>query len=122
MTLQQLYHKIWMERERVSFLTGEPLEYTYSTWLNMFSHCISKGKFKKFAFKEENICLLQPIEHHLFDNGSDSQREKYKEEMAEKGIVVDWNKLFELEKKLWHQYKELDPSCHVIWRCVERDK
>lgn len=105
-----IFEEIWYERDRVSFISGENLEHYFDTpfFVNLFAHVLAKAKNKypKFKLYKKNIVLLSPREHSLFDQGTMDLREKYRREMAEQGIIVDWDKLFDLFIELKEEYNE----------------
>jgi hypothetical protein len=102
----ELFKKIWAERDRVSFLSGKPLNFTPGTsfWFSCFAHVLSKAKNKypEYMLNELNIILLTPEEHFLLDQGSERQREKYYEES---GRTADWNKIYFWREFLKSEYK-----------------
>lgn len=106
----EVFRMLWEERSRISFISGEKLDRYHGTefWFSLFAHVLPKAqnKYPKFKMYKKNIVLLTPDEHHLFDNGTKDMRQKYVEEMAEKGVKVDWQKLFDLEEDLKLEYKE----------------
>lgn len=90
-----LFQKLWNQRRRVSFVSGEPIEY-FS--VSNFAHVLPKAKnrYPEFKLKEENIVLLTFEEHFLWDNGSRSDLR----------LKPEWKELFELEEKLKIEYNE----------------
>ena len=101
-----MYYEIWQEREHISFLSGKSLESYFGTdyFRNMFAHVLAKGqnKYPRFKTYKKNIVLLTPYEHHLFDNGTIEQRQKYADETG-----CDWGKLYDLMNGLKDEYKRL---------------
>lgn len=99
----QMFLEIWDERPHVSFVSGQPLDKYYGgkLFVNMFAHVLSKGAFPNFKLKKENIVLLTPFEHTLYDTCSENMREAY-------GIQhnADWNKLYTLKDDLKREYYE----------------
>ncbi len=98
-----IFDEIWNEREHRSFLSNKPLDKYEGTdlWYNLFAHVLSKAlnKYPKFMLKKENIVLLTPEEHALFDHGSAKQRAKYADENK-----CNWFKLYNLEEELKLEY------------------
>lgn len=96
-----LFKKIWEEREHKSFISGinvEPFD------VRNFAHVLPKGKYPSLRLDRENIVLLTPVEHTLFDQHTEKDREKHREEMYHKhGAYVDWEKLYELKEELLHE-------------------
>jgi hypothetical protein len=46
------------------------------------------------------VLLCHYEEHQLIDQGTEDQRQKYKEEWEAKGYVVNWDIFYELQEKL----------------------
>ena len=108
-----LFMEIYQQRPKESFISGISLEkYTGKLWFNLFAHVIPKNGDNELSFEntdlknkylrlnKDNIVLLTPYEHMLFDHGTEKQREDYKIISRKHGIIVDWNKLYELKKQL----------------------
>jgi hypothetical protein len=91
-----VFREIWKERKHVSFISGKPLK-EFNVWC--FAHVLSKGSSPKFRLNKENIVLLTPKEHVLFDNGSHENREAYA-----KANSCSWDELYELKDKLKSEY------------------
>ena len=91
-----MFKEIWAERKHVSFITGKPLG-EFNVWF--FAHVLSKGSSPKFRLKKENIVLLTPKEHVLFDNGSKENRDKYGNDNT-----CSWQPLYDLKDKLKSEY------------------
>lgn len=95
----ELFLKIWNEREHVSFLTGKRLidpfnneiDPTSKFFVNCFAHVLSKKQHPALRLEKDNIVLLSPAEHYLWDFGTIKQREDYSE---------DWYKLYNLRESL----------------------
>jgi hypothetical protein len=97
-----MFRWIAESRELKSFLTNKTLPSIHSRFfLNVFAHVLSKsqGKYHKFKLNPNNIVLLTPEEHYLYDMGTKEQREKYAKENK-----CDWDRLFDLAKKLKQDY------------------
>jgi hypothetical protein len=93
-----LFHEIWKTRTHKSFLSNKEIEYFN---VSCFAHILPKGenKFPKFKLNPKNIILLIPYEHHLLDNGTIEQREKYAKENN-----CNWDKIYKLYEKLSDEY------------------
>lgn len=95
---KDLFCKIWLTRPPKSFITG----YDLSRWGNgsmffsLFAHVLPKGKYPELKLKEENIVLLTPNEHALFDQGTEEKREEY----ARLNPTCDWEKLYDYREVL----------------------
>lgn len=92
-----LFRKVWESRPHFSEISGEPLErYNgVNLLLNCFAHILPKGRFPLFKYREENIILLTPEEHHLFDFGTVEQRER---------TGKNWDKLYQKIEYLKVEY------------------
>jgi hypothetical protein len=98
-----MFEEIWEEREKVSFISGKSLKgYENGKFFyHLFAHVLSKGSHPKFRLNKENIVLLTPEEHNLYDFGSEENREAYAERNK-----CSWAKLYELKEKLRQEYYE----------------
>jgi hypothetical protein len=56
-----LFEEIWEERERVDFITGEPI---MEATVQNFAHVLSKGAYPQHRLNKENIVLLTAENHH----------------------------------------------------------
>lgn len=101
-----LFESIWAVRPHYSFISGLPLD--EEPKVHYFAHIIPKGLYPKFKLLDRNITLLNEVEHHLYDFGTESQREDYAVFMLlNHKIFVDWNKLYTLRDELLKEYREL---------------
>jgi len=99
-----LFGILMATREPVSFISGIPVDVTIAT---TYAHVLSKSqnKYPKFKLYDKNIVFLSPEEHHLFDHGSSSGRDRYKDIMwKENKVLVDWDKLYTLVEELKKEY------------------
>ena len=106
-----LFEMIWNTRPHHSELSGIPISYPHPS---NFVHVLAKGQGKYPLFKlfEQNIVILTEFEHHLYDNGTEGQRNTYAKECAEMGHECDWNRLGKLALFLKNQYQTLEKVCH----------
>jgi len=75
----ELFDYIWSTRPHVSELSGLPLAPQGSDfWFWQFAHIVSKGADSFGKLDPENIVLLLPEEHHLYDSGSTEDNPDYK--------------------------------------------
>ena len=101
-----LFETIWATRPHYSFISGIALDDPPK--VHYFAHIIPKGLYPKFKLLDRNIVLLSEVEHHLFDFGSEKQREDYVIFMLlNHRIVVDWDKLFKLVEELKQEYNAI---------------
>lgn len=95
-SMADLFEKVLSERPLVSALSGKSLEPYMSNKSFRYSccaHVLSRKKFPHLAYKTENIALITPQEHHLYDNGTIEQRQRYAAENN-----CDWNILETLKQ------------------------
>lgn len=96
----KVFMEIWGSLEpedRVSFVTGFPLEDQHEPRAFYFSHILGKGAYPKFRLYKKNIVFMSYREHHLWDHA--------------KHMVKDnplWKKVFELEEELKREYNGID--------------
>ncbi len=92
----ELFKQIWLDREHVSWLSERPL-YEGIYWINQFAHVIAKGVRPDLRLLPENIVLLTPDEHAMYDQGTEKARQEYAEQYG-----CDWQKLYDLKDALEH--------------------
>lgn len=46
-------------------------------WIKHFAHILPKSKYTYWKFNPENILILHPEVHHIFDQGTQEDRDKY---------------------------------------------
>lgn len=102
----KLFLEIYNERELKSFITERPIIYKPydSRFVNCFAHVLPKSKYPKFRLNKNNIVLLTPYEHYLYDYGCRDQKLNYAVYADKRGYDCDWNKLLELREELKSQY------------------
>jgi hypothetical protein len=100
----RIFHDIWRDREHVSFLNDENLDKYEGTkqWYSLFAHVLSKKQYPKFRLKPDNIMLLSPTQHKLYDQGTKENRQNYADHYH-----CSWEPLFELAEQLKKEYKLL---------------
>lgn len=104
----ELFEDIWNNRKPYSFISGKSLKDFENSelWLNLFAHVLPKGKYPEMKYNPDNIVLLHPVEHNLYDKGTAKRRRDYQEYHPE----CDWKKLYqyrrELLEKLNNKYAE----------------
>jgi len=89
-----MFKEIWEERDHVSFVSGKKLK---KFDVKMFAHILSKGAYPAFRLRKDNIVLLTPDEHFLYDMAS----HKIKEDPY-------WAGLYEMKEKLKIEYNQRD--------------
>ncbi len=61
---KELFMHVWNSRPHVSELTGKPLlPINHDLWHWQFAHILSKGSYRSYKLREENIMLMLPDEH-----------------------------------------------------------
>ena len=102
-----MFEEIWASREHKSFLSGQDVSKYYDSpmFVNLFAHVLSKAKnrYPEYKLYPENIALLTPKEHFLFDQGNEAQRQRYAEENN-----CSWKPLFDLKKALIERYPDTE--------------
>ena len=85
--LNDLYTQIWKERPHFCEVTGENLFFQEESdlWRSCFAHLFPKGKFPKWRSDKNNILLMHPSIHHLYDN---STKEKLIEKIGADGMKI----------------------------------
>lgn len=92
----EVFNEIWDERPHHSEVSGKPLlRRGHTQWHWQFSHILPKSVYPKFSERKDNILLMLPEEHELWENG------KRKIRMDEK-----WRHVFELAEKLKQEYHD----------------
>ncbi len=101
---KDLFQEIWAESNKKCFVTQDDLSSFSNTdmWYSCFAHVLRKSAFPEFKFNKENIVLLKPEVHDIFDNGYLQQIKKYEKEKN-----CSFLDLFLLEKRLYTQYISL---------------
>jgi len=112
-----LFKMLWMRSNKRSFISGLHLRQYQGTemWYSCFAHVLSKAqnKYPHFRFLAANLVILDPIEHHYFDNGSEEQRIAYSLDLEQKTKgkgTADWSKLKAREEELKKLYGKHFPS------------
>jgi hypothetical protein len=82
---------------------------------NCFCHVLAKGqnKWPYFKWYYRNIQLITPLEHHLWDFGTEEQRINYALELEQKSngkVTANWQALKDLEDELKVEYRKYFPS------------
>lgn len=97
----KVFKEIWEERPRVSFISGESLQRYDGTnkFVSLFAHVLAKGRYPHLRLSKDNVVMLTPHEHYLFDHGTKKQRQDYA-----KNFLVDWHKIFKLKEELIQKY------------------
>jgi len=87
----KLFKEIYEQRNECCEITGQWIPFN----VNNFAHILGKGAYPSFRLLPENILMVQPRIHHLYDNVG---REKLLAEFPEATII------YELKDKLRRQY------------------
>jgi hypothetical protein len=112
-----LFRMIWASSDKKSFITGVWLRDYLNTplWANCFMHVLPKGqnKYPHFKFYAKNIVLGSPLEHTLWDAGTEDARINYSLEVEESSggkNTANWQKLKDLEVELLKEYRLYFPT------------
>jgi len=76
-----LFNEMWdeMQKPRICPVSGKKLDYiTGDFWYSCFAHVLPKGKYPKLKLSKENIMIVHPDVHTLYDKGTQEQRDKFK--------------------------------------------
>lgn len=95
---KEVFEQIARERAHVCFVTGRPI---YQLTVSCYAHILEKAlnKYPKYKLNPDNIVLVLPEVHTLYDHGFKEQREQY-------GYAEGWAKLYNKREHLIRQYKE----------------
>lgn len=100
----KLFLEIWNEsfpkKSRISGRDLSWLEVGSSLWRSCFAHILPKGKYPEYRLYKINVLLVHNEEHLLLDQGTEEQRQEYKEKWEAEGYLVDWGMFYELQEKL----------------------
>lgn len=104
-----VWNYIWDTREHVCELSGRELDFQKGSllWRCCNAHILPKGKYPKFKYLPENHMLIHPDIHNSIDQGTEDQRKKLKEEWAENGYCINYEKFYaaQLELKgIYHRF------------------
>lgn len=97
-SMAAFFEEILAERKLVSVLSDKSLECFMEKKSFRYSccaHVLSKKKYPELAYAKENIALLTPHEHLLYDMGTIEQREAYARENH-----CDWSVLEKIKENL----------------------
>ena len=95
-----LFTTLIKTRSHVSFISGLPIE--NPTYANC-AHVLSKKQYPLMRLSDSNICLLTLLEHQLYDQGTEEQRQEY----SKRVFTCIWKKLYDLKDILLEEYKNL---------------
>jgi hypothetical protein len=114
---KEIFDQIWMDRPHISEISGIQLhQYVPTYYLNLFAHILCKKDYPKIRLLPENIMLLTPNEHYLFDVKQEKDRQEYAEMIYKKfGKIVQWEYLYAKRDALKEFYLENFPS-----KCCKR--
>ena len=91
---KDMFDEIWAERAHLSEVSGVSLlPKGNPMWHWQFSHILTKGAFPAFKCNKENIVLMLPDEHILWENHKHKLRDNDK-----------WKWIFDLEQALKEKY------------------
>jgi hypothetical protein len=67
-----LFKEIWEERKKICFVSGEVIE-NFS--VQCFAHVLPKGSYPTLRLDKENIVLVKPEIHYIYDHQVDKAKE-----------------------------------------------
>jgi len=95
-----LFNEMWdeMQKPRRCSVSGRRLDYLEGTdlWYSCFAHVLSKGSHSKLKLLKENIIIVHPDVHALYDQGTQRQREQHKN--------WNWDVLYLKREELLNKY------------------
>jgi len=104
----ELFEYVWKTRT-TCFVTGNSLKKYYGKdiWYSCFCHVLRKanGFYPEFKFYINNVVPTLPAVHELYDKGSLDKILAYEEKHNH-----SFQTLFELEEKLFYEYKREFPD------------
>lgn len=114
---KKIFDQIWMDRPHISEISGIQLhQYTPTYYLNLFAHILCKKDYPHIRLLPENIILLTPHEHKLYDIKTEKDRKDYATMIQDKfGKTVAWEYLYAKREALQAFYRET-----FISKCVPR--
>lgn len=102
-----LFDQIWASEPHHSFISNLNLDRydkdkgsRSDLYYHLFAHVLPKGKYPELKLDKDDIVLLTPDEHHLYDAGTRVEREDYARNMETEGVVVDWQRLYDKRMEL----------------------
>jgi hypothetical protein len=90
----KMFREIWEERSPFSEVSGTFLGREYNP--SFFAHVVAKGAYEGLRLVKENICLMTPEEHDLYD------KQTHKAKLDPK---FDW--VFEKREELKQAYNQM---------------
>lgn len=86
-----VFKEIWSERPHFSQVSGVYLGEELNVWF--MSHILPKSTYGRYKCNKENIILMTPAEHLIWEHSKSTKKDNPK-----------WKWLFELKDKLTRQY------------------
>lgn len=113
----EIFNEIWKEtpkEQRVSFVSGIDLnDYEGTGYFHcLFAHVLPKKQYPEYKLDKKAIVFLTIQEHNLYDMMTEKDRQEYVSRMKEKGIDVDWDKLWRFRTELLMKSRESDKTSH----------
>lgn len=86
----QMFREIWSERPHFSEISGAYLGEEYNP--SFFAHIVAKGSYEGLRLKKNNICLMTPGEHNLYDKETDKAKQltEYQWVFQRKQELIEW--------------------------------
>lgn len=97
----RMFQEIWATRPHVSEVSGKKLlPPSHSLWHWQFAHILSKGAYPRYKVNPDNIVMITPEEHHLFDFQTHKLIDKATGHVLDKA----WQWVFDKAERLRQQY------------------
>lgn len=96
----ELFDSVWHNSiNKTCYVSKQPLNKYYGTdkYYSLFQHVLPKKRFSKWKLNPDNIVLLDPIIHHLIDQGTEDQRI---------ASGYDYTNYYKLKDELLLKYRE----------------
>jgi len=95
-----LFNEMWdeMQKPRICPVSNKELDRFEGTdnWHWCFAHILPKGKYPELKLKKENIIVVYPKVHTLYDQGTQRQRNLYP--------LWNWDVLYLKREELLNKY------------------
>ena len=96
-----LFNEIWngMETPRICPVSHMKLDGLKGTklWYSCFAHILPKGRYSKLKLLKENILVVHPRVHTLYDQGTQQERDEY--------TLWNWDVLYNKRDELKEKYR-----------------
>lgn len=75
---KSLFIALWVRSDKKCMISGRPLQEFWDTerFWSCFAHVLPKGAYPNYKLNPENIWIVHPDIHALYDQGTEKQREE----------------------------------------------